>query len=184
MPYAAAAVDRNGILLFVNRSACRLTGYSAYELVGGSFTRCLDPSDIEPVEAQVFRTIRTGLAVEGFRARILRKDGVTRIIRFALNALMENDEIVGAVATAQDITSRECADRQYRLFHSVVEHAREAIMITEAKLDPPGPRIQYVNEAFTQMTAYTPEDVLGLTPRVLQGPETERQTLDAIRTAL
>jgi PAS domain S-box-containing protein len=185
MPYAAAAVDREGAILFVNQSACRLTGYSAHELIGLSFTRCLDPSDIDPVAAQLFRTIRTGLAVENFRARIRRRDGVTRTIRFALNSLTEGDKIVGAVVTAQDVTARECADRQYRLFHSVVEHAREAIMITEADpIDPPGPRIQYVNEAFTQMTAYTPEDVLGLTPRVLQGPETERQVLDEIRTAL
>src|SRR4029079_18037250 len=91
----------------------------------------------------------------------------------------------GGFVTSKDVAARDGAHRQYRLFHSVVEHAREAIMITEADpIDPPGPRIQYVNEAFTQMTSYTPKDVLGLTPRVLQGPETERQVLDEIRTAL
>jgi PAS domain S-box-containing protein len=185
MPYAAAAVDREGAVLFVNRGACCLSGYSALELVGAPFTRFVEPADAEPVAAQVFRTIRTGLALEGFKARIVRKDGVTRTIWLSVHSLIEGDAIIGAVATAQDVTSRERADRQYRLFHSVVEHAHEAIMITEASpIDPPGPRIQYVNEAFTQMTAYTPEEVLGQTPRVLQGPDTQRQTLDQIRDAL
>jgi two-component system sensor histidine kinase/response regulator len=185
MPAAAIALDLDGVLFFVNRRACELTGYSVDELIGSPFVRLLDPIDFDSVAAQVLRTLRTGAPVKSFKARILRKDGDTRVLSLALDPLTEAGQIAGAIGTAEDVTSREHADRQYRLLESVVLNAREAIVITEAEpIDPPGPRIQYVNRAFTEMTAYDAEDVLGRTPRLLQGPGTDRATLDDIRNAL
>jgi PAS domain S-box-containing protein len=185
MPVAAAALDLDGVFFFVNRHACELSGYSAEELIGSSFTRLLDPADLDSVAAQVSRTLRTGTPVKSFKTTIRRKDGDTRIISFALDPLTESGPITGAIGTAEDVTSRERADRQYRLLESVVLNAREAIVITEARpIDPPGPRIQYVNRAFTHMTAYDAEEVLGRTPRMLQGPGTERAMLDNIRNAV
>ncbi|WP_439566499.1 ATP-binding response regulator, partial [Gloeocapsopsis crepidinum] len=42
----------------------------------------------------------------------------------------------------------------------------------------------YVNEAFTRMTGYNLQEVLGKTPRLLQGPKTDKETLTRIRTTL
>jgi PAS domain S-box-containing protein len=39
------------------------------------------------------------------------------------------------------------------------------------------PEIIYVNSAFTKMTGYTPEDVIGKTPHIVQGPKTDRSVL-------
>src|SRR5262245_58261026 len=132
MPDAAAALDCEGVFLFVNRSACELSGYSAAELIGSSFSQLLTPLDRDPVAAQVFRTLRTGIPVKGFKTRIRRKDGDTRVISFTLDPLTESGQIVGAIGTAEDVTSREHADRQYRLLESIVLNAREGIVITEA----------------------------------------------------
>lgn len=63
-------------------------------------------------------------------------------------------------------------------------HARDAIVITDAQLDRPGPHIIYVNPAFTRMTGYTLDDVRGRTPRLLQGPKTNRAVLDRLRRTL
>jgi PAS domain S-box-containing protein len=41
-----------------------------------------------------------------------------------------------------------------------------------------------VNEAFTRITGYQPAEVLGKTPRILQGPKTDRAELQRVRTAL
>ena len=72
-----------------------------------------------------------------------------------------------------------------RLLEAAVEHARTPILVTEASsLDPPGPRITYVNPAFTEVTGYALEEVRGRSPRLLQGPDTSRETLDRIRAAL
>ena len=50
--------------------------------------------------------------------------------------------------------------------------------------EPTGPLIIYVNETFTRMTGYSTEDVFGKTPRILQGPLTQRKELAKIRYAL
>ena len=62
---------------------------------------------------------------------------------------------------------------------------RDSIVVTGAEpIDAPGPRIVFVNRAFEEATGYTLAEVAGKSPRLLQGPETCRLTLDRIRTAL
>lgn len=71
------------------------------------------------------------------------------------------------------------------LLGRLAEMTEDVIIITDAEpIDEPGPRIVYVNPAFTRMTGYSPEEVIGLTPRVLQGPKTCRVTRTRIRDAL
>jgi len=67
----------------------------------------------------------------------------------------------------------------------VVRFANDIVIVTEADpLDEPGPKIVYVNEAFTRLTGYAKEEVLGKTPRVLQGPDSAPETRAEIRRAL
>ncbi|REC94354.1 putative bifunctional diguanylate cyclase/phosphodiesterase [Kushneria indalinina] len=72
-----------------------------------------------------------------------------------------------------------------RLLESVVVHANDAILITEAEpVGLPGPRIVYCNAAFTRTTGYSEAEVLGKTPRILQNGRTDRQVLDRLRASL
>ena len=58
------------------------------------------------------------------------------------------------------------------------------IVVTTPELDLPGPRIVYVNPAFTRLTGYSEAEAIGSSPRMLQGPGTCRATLKTIRTTL
>src|SRR5262245_34316768 len=68
-------------------------------------------------------------------------------------------------------------EEQLRLLKTAIEHSNEPVIIMTARLDPPGPEIVFVRPAFTKMTGYAPEDVIGKTPHILQGPETDRSIL-------
>ena len=70
------------------------------------------------------------------------------------------------------------------LLTDAMHHMREAFVITTAELDPPGPEIVYVNEAFCKMSGYTREELIGKTPRIMQGPKTRRSELDRLRHQL
>lgn len=72
------------------------------------------------------------------------------------------------------------------IVYTIANHTLDAFLVTESEPidDPDGPRIVYVNPAFTSMTGYEPEEVVGKTPRILQAPETDRAELDRIRSAL
>ncbi|MCJ2125751.1 HWE histidine kinase domain-containing protein [Methylobacterium sp. J-077] len=71
-----------------------------------------------------------------------------------------------------------------RLLKAAVEAAGEAILITSAELDEPGPRIEYANPAFLRLTGYAEADIVGRSPRLFQGPATERAALDRARASL
>ncbi|HEY7165691.1 MAG TPA: sigma 54-interacting transcriptional regulator [Candidatus Binatia bacterium] len=70
------------------------------------------------------------------------------------------------------------------LLDTAVAQAKEAVLITSAQLELPGPEILFVNPAFCEMTGYAPGEVLGKTPRILQGPESNRAMLQRLRETL
>jgi PAS domain S-box-containing protein len=57
----------------------------------------------------------------------------------------------------------------------MLECMTESVLITDADLQSPGPYILYVNPAFEQMTGWRKAEVIGKSPRILQGPNTERE---------
>ncbi|WP_322520400.1 diguanylate cyclase [Guyparkeria halophila] len=76
-------------------------------------------------------------------------------------------------------------DLQYlRLLQAAVEQSFDAVVITTAELDHPGPEIVYANPAFLAMTGYRLDEILGETPRLFQGEATSRPVLDRLRAAL
>ena len=62
-------------------------------------------------------------------------------------------------------------------FDQIVETTNDLVMLTDARLDLPGPTIFYVNPAFSLFTGYALSEVHGLPTRLLQGPGTSRTTL-------
>ena len=76
------------------------------------------------------------------------------------------------------------AEQLLKLLETAVAQAKEAVLITSARLDPPGPEILFVNPAFSEMTGYSQEEVLQKTPRILQGPKSDRVMLTELREAL
>lgn len=84
-----------------------------------------------------------------------------------------------------DITEFKETSQKLNLLEKAVDRINDVIMITKAEpIDPPGPEIVYVNDAFVRMSGYERSEVLGKNPRFLQSAKTERSELDKIRHAL
>lgn len=97
----------------------------------------------------------------------------------------EQGNAIRMVGAIQDVTSQKEREQQLKLLESVVVNTNDAVLITEAEpFDEPGPRILYVNDAFTKMTGYTAEEVIGKTPRILQGPKSDRKELKRLSKSL
>lgn len=111
----------------------------------------------------------------GYVAKARLMDSVAEISR-----VVENKQPVARQTSELSGT----LDRLELSFQSVVEQAKEAVVITTAQLDLPGPQILFVNRAFTLMTGYSIDEVIGKTPRILQGAKTERSVLDRLRQQL
>jgi diguanylate cyclase (GGDEF)-like protein/PAS domain S-box-containing protein len=91
----------------------------------------------------------------------------------------------GLALHLRDVSSRRRAQQHLTLLESSIARLNDIVIITEAApFRAPGPRIVFVNEAFERRTGYTREEVLGHSPRFLQGAQTQRAQLDRIRGAL
>jgi diguanylate cyclase (GGDEF)-like protein/PAS domain S-box-containing protein len=91
----------------------------------------------------------------------------------------------GLAVHLRDVTARRRAQQHLMLLEGSIARLNDIVIITEAApFRAPGPRIVFVNEAFERRTGYSREEVLGHSPRFLQGPDTQRPQLDRIRAGL
>ncbi|WP_031290558.1 PAS domain-containing protein [Sphingobium baderi] len=69
-------------------------------------------------------------------------------------------------------------------FKQAMEACGDAVLITAPALDPPGPVILFANSAMASLTGYSVNELVGATPRLLQGPATDRAILEELKIAL
>jgi PAS domain S-box-containing protein len=74
------------------------------------------------------------------------------------------------------------AHDQRDIFFAAVETTRMPMIVTDPH-QPDNPII-FANQAFLAMTGYTPEELIGRNCRFLQGPETDKDTVDQVRQAI
>ncbi|MBD2199415.1 MULTISPECIES: sensor histidine kinase [Calothrix] len=179
-PRAIVMLDRQGKVKIWNPAAEKMFGWTETEVLNRS-----NPISLEDYPT-LQQNVLQGKTYSQLEFRQQKKDGTPIDIVFSAAPLLDTDEqINGIVAVIADITEQKRQAEQVRLLQSVVLNTNDAILITEADtINEPGPRILYVNEAFTRITGYQPEEVLGKTPRILQGPKTDRQELQKIRASL
>lgn len=182
-PRAIFTVDLHNHIKVWNPAAEHIFGWTEAELLD-------HPNPILPEHLEEYKTIKNnvmkGVTPPSLEIQRQKKDGTSIEIVFSAAPLRESNGIIdGIVVVVADITEQKRQAEQVRLLQSVVVNTNDAVLITAA--DPiyePGPRILYVNQAFTRMTGYSLEEVVGKTPRILQGPKTDRTVLDTVRIAL
>ncbi|MFB2894886.1 PAS domain S-box protein [Aerosakkonemataceae cyanobacterium BLCC-F50] len=183
-PRAIFTLDLNGNVKLWNPAAERIFGWTEAEV-------CDRPNPIVPEDKiEEFQTLKQSI-LQGtihYTGELKRqkKDGTTIDISFSAAPLKDSEgNVNGLVAVVADITEQKRQEEQLRLLQSVVVNTNDAVLITEAApIDEPGPRILYANKAFTNMTGYTLEEVLGKNPRILHGAKTDRNELKKVREAL
>lgn len=81
-----------------------------------------------------------------------------------------------------DISERQAAEEQRRLLQRSVEASPSGMVIVDAQAeDMP---VRYVNPAFSRITGYSPEEVIGRNCRFLQGDERQQPERLLLRQAL
>ncbi len=108
--------------------------------------------------------------IESGRSKLLVEESQTtpdgnRITLLTNKVPLHDSEgkIEGVIGTYMDITERKQSEERLRLHSAALEAAANAIVITDKSGS-----IQTVNPAFTALTGYTAEEVVGKTPRILK----------------
>lgn len=67
------------------------------------------------------------------------------------------------------------------LLKVVAENSFDSVLVTDATAQG---NIVYANKAFKKLTGHDPDSVIGKTPRILQGPGTDKKVIDRLTSAL
>ena len=179
-------LDRQQTITYASPSTRSILGYQPQMIVGHSLLDFVSNElhfSITDFLALTAEHSGTSVPIElSFR----HQNGSWRAAEAIANNLLNDSIVNGIVLNLRDITERERADERLRLLESVVVNANDAIVITEAEslTAPNHPKIVYVNKAFSDITGYSAAEVIGKTPRILQGDKTDRRVLEQIKQSL
>jgi diguanylate cyclase (GGDEF)-like protein/PAS domain S-box-containing protein len=160
-----AQVAPSGLFMQINPEFCRLIGYTRDEVfsAGFDFQRITLPEDLPADLAHVQRLLQGPDDSYSLEKRYVHKDGHWVWVNLAVHLVRdESGAPLYFISAVNDITERKQSEQALQLAASVFSHAREGIMITE-----PDGSIINVNDAFTRITGYSREEVLGQNPRLL-----------------
>lgn len=149
---------------------------------------CLHPEDRERVDKSYKRALKGSSSKwnSEYRYRHYKDDTYRYIYDRGFIIRDKEGNAVRMVGAMQDVTAKFQQEKQLKLFETVVASANDPILIIEAEpvSGHEGARITYVNAAFEKMTGYTARDIIGKTPRIMQGPNTDPQTIALIHREL
>lgn len=123
-----------GIITSWNKSAERIFGYKADEIIGKPVLVIIPP-ELQDEETLILSKIRSGDRVEHFETVRLRKDGSRVDISLTISPIRTPDgKIIGASKIARDITDKKRSEHERKLLLKAAEDARhEAEMANRAK---------------------------------------------------
>jgi diguanylate cyclase (GGDEF)-like protein/PAS domain S-box-containing protein len=149
------------------------------------YMKSVHRDDAERVVHAVERAIADHHASLDLVHRIVRNDREIRYVHERGQLVETEAGEVCLAGTVQDITESFLSQKERELLYASICKVNDSVMITEASpIEEPGPRIVFVNRAFEVRTGYHHTEVLGRSPRLLQGPETQRNELDRIHQAI
>jgi diguanylate cyclase (GGDEF)-like protein/PAS domain S-box-containing protein len=167
VPYPYQSLDNKGLLTNVNKKWCDTTGYSKDEAIGQKFSIFTD----EPYERLkvLFKIFLENKKVENEKIKIKKKNGEIILASFTGNLSNINGELK-THCIFKDITTEEKIEKKLKLSDIVFENTTEGILITNEEN-----QIISVNNAFSTITGYTQEEVLGQNPKFLNSGKQNKE---------
>ncbi len=167
-------LDREGVVTLINRRGSEILGYSEQEILGKNwFEHFLLEFSRTRVREVFDRLMRSDEEpATSFENIVVTKSGAERLVAFH-NVVLRDERGVatGTLSSGDDITEQRAAQQQLtstlkRLqeFEFAVTNASDHIIITDAD-----GKIIFANKGVERITGYSPEEVIGKTPRVWGG---------------
>lgn len=160
-PAGIVMLDSEMRCIFASRRWLQDRHVKLQDIVGKAY------GDIVPEMANhwedVLRRCQAGATESCEEDPIPQSDGSVEWIKWEIRPWRETNGLLGGIIVmSEDITARKRAEDQLRVA-AVAFQSRDGMIVTDAN----GVILQ-VNEAFTAVTGYSPEEAMGKTPRLLR----------------
>lgn len=160
-------LDLEGNATFVNPAAARMLGYQHDELIGKPMHSTVhhsheDGTPYDQSECPIYSARHEGSIQHVSDEVLWRKDGSFFHTEYTSTPIIQDESLVGTVVMFKDITEQKLIEEQLRLA-AIAFDSHEGITI----VDRDGQIVQ-VNRAFTDITGYSRDEVIGKNPRILK----------------
>lgn len=170
---AIAIIGTDEQVIYWNPAAEKIFGYREDEVMGKNLHVLLTPAnqrDAAHLGFKGFQHSGQGKFIGNtFELAALHKSGEEFPVELSISAFKLKNSW-HALGIIRDITERKKAEGKLHLAASVFTYAREGIVITTAD-----GKIIDVNDAFTRITGYSRDEVLGQNPRILKSGRQEQE---------
>jgi diguanylate cyclase (GGDEF)-like protein/PAS domain S-box-containing protein len=161
-------VDQNGKYTYVSPKVKGILGYEPGEIIGKSPLQMMPPEEAERL-AKVFGNITKAqkplTRVENIN---LNKNKQQIVLETSGVPIFDaHGNFTGYRGISRDVTERKRIEEELRKLSNAVKQSPVSVVITDTK-----GIIEYVNPRFTELTGYTPDEVIGKTPRILKSGKT------------
>ena len=161
-------LDNEGNFVFMNETAAKTTGLNLDEWIGRSFVPLILEEDMHMIMDVFAQTI--GGKPCNYELRFKKDDNSILSISVNTSPIYISGKVEGIVSFGRDISESKQAEKQLKLLGRAIDQSPVTVMITDKK-----GIIEYTNPKFTEITGYTPEEVKGKNPRILQSGEQTKE---------
>lgn len=165
IPDGLLLVDDDGRIRFANRRAEAIFGYPRGSLVGAQVDALLPDAvrDGHRHHRRAYLEAPENRPMGQFRdLRALRRDGSEVFVQISLGRVGKRDDHA-TLAVVRDVSTRPTAVDRERVLDVAIAAAANGIAITDA-----AGNFVFVNPAFTQLTGFSSEEVIGKSTRLLK----------------
>ncbi len=157
-------INKEGVIKSFNPAAESIFGFPASEVIGDNITKLMPQPYRKNHQLHVnnFRSQKSKVMGSSRELNGLRKDGSQIPIEVTLTQMDINDEAI-FIGLVRDLSSRKKSDAAIRLSARVMDTALEGILVTDHDNN-----ITVVNRAFSEITGYTNEEIIGQNPRMFK----------------
>jgi two-component system sensor kinase FixL len=134
---AIVGKDLNGVVIFWNKTAEMMFGYTAGEMIGQPISRII-PANRTAEEAAILERVRGGEKLAHFETKRRRKDGRIIPVSLAISPIRdERDRIIGISKIARDLSEaqhvRQELQQREALLRSILETVPDALVIIDQR---------------------------------------------------
>jgi PAS domain S-box-containing protein len=164
--------DATGEVVWINRTVERYLGVPGDRLLDRQFGDVVD-DDLADVLAdpEAFETaVRCREAIEDYECRVLpAADREERFLEYHERAIASGAFAGGRIGLFYDVTDRRERERELERYERMVELVADGVYTLDAEYD-----YTFVNEAMTEITGYSRDEIVGSSASMLVGEETIR----------
>lgn len=161
-PEAVAILDNDFCIININKSFEDIFQYKLKEIKGLNITKAICDEKFYDESTYFKDSIARGAFVRQETQR-RRKDGKLVYVSFLSFPIIINGKQIGVYAIYSDLSHLKENESKTRLFAEIFKNNTVGVVVTDIEGN-----IQWINDAFTEITGYSAEEAVGQKPSLLK----------------